>query len=381
MRKPRAMPPTRPPRPKLTRAAPRVRSAAASRLPHRRSSSETSFQAAGSSKGTGDFFVRRNTSASGGGLEPDAWGWGLHARARCAPRERKHMTTTAITADMVKKLRDQTGAGMMECKNALTEANGNFEDATTILRKRGLASVAKKAGRTTSEGLIGNRLSADRSSGVLVEVNCESDFVARTPDFQRLIQDVLTEIETAGDAANDAWLKDPQGPVLKRVAPVIAKLGENMAIPRFVRYAGKGYVGQYIHMGGKIGVQVEFGGVTAEVAGREEFQTLAKEIAMQIAAASPGYVSRESVPADVLDKEKSIYRAQMENSGKPANVIDKIVEGKLGSFYQQVVLPDQASIRDPKMTVKDVLALANKALGGSVTVTRFARLKVGEAAN
>ncbi|OLC43715.1 MAG: translation elongation factor Ts [Acidobacteria bacterium 13_1_40CM_65_14] len=291
------------------------------------------------------------------------------------------MATTAITADMVKKLRDQTGAGMMECKNALTEADGNLENATTILRKRGLASVAKKAGRTTSEGLIGNRLSADRSSGVLVEVNCESDFVARTPDFQQLIQDVLTEIETAGDAANDAWLKDPQGPVLKRVAPVIAKLGENMAIPRFVRYAGKGYVGQYIHMGGKIGVQVEFGGVTAEMAGREEFQTLAKEIAMQIAAASPGYVSRESVPADVLDKEKSIYRAQMENSGKPANVIDKIVEGKLGSFYQQVVLPDQASIRDPKMTVKDVLASANKALGGSVTVTRFARLKVGEAAN
>ena len=291
------------------------------------------------------------------------------------------MATTAITADMVKKLRDQTGAGMMECKNALTEADGNLENATTILRKRGLASVAKKAGRTTSEGLIGNRLSADRSSGVLVEVNCESDFVARTPDFQQLIQDVLTEIETAGDAANDAWLKDPQGPVLKRVAPVIAKLGENMAIPRFVRYAGKGYVGQYIHMGGKIGVQVEFGGVTAEMAGREEFQTLAKEIAMQIAAASPGYVSRESVPADVLDKEKSIYRAQMENSGKPANVIDKIVEGKLGSFYQQVVLPDQASIRDPKMTVKDVLASANKALGGSVTVTRFARLKVGEGAS
>src|SRR2546428_9973368 len=234
------------------------------------------------------------------------------------------MATTAITADMVKKLRDQTGAGMMECKNALTEANGNFEDATTILRKRGVASVAKKAGRTTSEGLIGNRLSADRSSGVLVEVNCESDFVARTPDFQRLIQDVLTEIETAGDAANDAWLKDPQGPVLKRVAPVIAKLGENMAIPRFVRYAGKGYVGQYIHMGGKIGVQVEFGGVTAEVAAREEFQTLVKEIAMQIAAASPTapqYVSRETVPSDVLDKERAIYRAQMEGSGKPDNVI------------------------------------------------------------
>jgi elongation factor Ts len=288
------------------------------------------------------------------------------------------MPATAITADMVKKLRDQTGAGMMECKNALTEANGSFEEATTILRKRGLASVAKKAGRTTSEGLIGSRLSEDRARGILAEVNCESDFVARTPDFQELIQDVLTEIDTAGDAATEAWLTDPQGPVLKRVAPVIAKLGENMAVPRFVRYAGRGHVGQYIHMGGKIGVQVEFSGVTPEIARRDEFQTLVKEIAMQIAAASPAYASRDAVPADVLDKERSIYRAQMENSGKPPNVIDKIVEGKLGSFYQQVVLPDQPSIRDPKMTVKDVVGAANKALGASVTVTRFARLKVGE---
>jgi len=292
------------------------------------------------------------------------------------------MPTTAITADMVKKLRDQTGAGMMECKNALTEANGNFEDATTILRKRGLASVAKKAGRTASEGLIGHRLSADHSTGILVEVNCESDFVARTPDFQSLIQDVLIEIENAGDAATDQWLRDPQGPVVKRVAPVIAKLGENMAVPRFVRYAGKGYVGQYIHMGGKIGVQVEFGGVTPQVVAREEFQTLVKEIAMQIAAASPvapQYVSRETVPADVLDKERAIYRAQMEGSGKPDNVIDKIVEGKLASFYKQVVLPDQEYVRDQKTPVKDVIAAANKALGASVTVTRFARLKVGEA--
>ena len=200
------------------------------------------------------------------------------------------------------------------------KANGNFEEANTILRKRGLASAAKKAGRATSEGLIGHRVSADHSSGILVEVNCESDFVARTDDFQQLMQDVLTEIEKAGDGANDAWLKDPNGPVHKRVAAAIGKLGENMAVPRFVRYAGQGYVGQYIHLGGKIGVQVEFGGVTPAIAGREEFATLVKEIAMQIAAASPGYVSRGAVPADVLDKERSIYRAQMENSGKPANV-------------------------------------------------------------
>jgi len=288
---------------------------------------------------------------------------------------------TTITAADVKKLRDQTGAGMMECKNALSEANGDFEEANTILRKRGLASAAKKAGRSANEGLIGQRLSADNSAGTLVEVNCESDFVARTPDFQKLVQDVLAQIDAAGDAANDSWLKDPNGPVQKLVAAGIAKLGENMAVPRFVRYAGHGYVGQYIHMGGKIGVQVEFAGVTPAVSGREEFATLVKEIAMQIAAASPTsaqYVSRDGVPADVLEKEKSIYRAQMENSGKPANVIEKIVEGKLGAFFSQVVLPDQESIFDSKMKVKDRLAAANKALGASVSVTRFVRLKVGE---
>src|SRR2546422_5735072 len=218
---------------------------------------------------------------------------------------------TTITAADVKKLRDQTGAGMMECKNALTEANGDFEEANTILRKRGLASAAKKAGRSANEGLIGSHLSADKSAGTLVEVNCESDFVARTPDFQQLVHDVLAAIDKAGDAGNDAWLKDPSGPIQKLVAAKIARLGENIAVPRFVRYAGKGYVGQYIHMGGKIGVQVEFAGVTPEIAKRDEFETLVKEIAMQIAAASPtsaAYVSRDAVPAAVVEKEKTIYR-------------------------------------------------------------------------
>jgi elongation factor Ts len=149
-------------------------------------------------------------------------------------------------------------------------------------------------------------------------------------------------------------------------------------VPRFVRYAGHGYVGQYIHMGGKIGVQVEFAGATPEIAKREEFTTLVKEIAMQIAAASPQFVSREAIPAETLGKEREIYRSQMQESGKPANVIDKIVEGKLGSYYSQFVLPDQPSIRDPKMSVKDVITAASKSLGAPVTITRFARLKVGE---
>jgi len=287
---------------------------------------------------------------------------------------------TAITAEQVKKLREQTGAGMMDCKTALTDAQGNFEQATTLLRTRGLASAAKKAGRTTTEGLIGHRLSADRSTGVLVEVNCESDFVARTDDFQGLVDAVLTEIDKAGDAANEAWLKDPNGPVQRRVAATIAKLRENMGVPRFVRYAGKGYVGQYIHLGGKIGVQVELNGVTPALAERPEVESLVKDLAMQIAAQSPQYVSRETVPAAVIDKERSIYRAQLESSGKPAHILDKIVEGKLESFYQQAVLVDQAFIRDDKMTVKTVIAAAAKALGAPIAVARFARLRVGETA-
>jgi len=290
----------------------------------------------------------------------------------------------AIPAADVKKLRDQTGAGMMDCKAALEEANGNFEEAGTILRKKGLASAAKKAGRATSQGLIGSLVSDDHRTGILVEVNCESDFVARTDDFKALIDDVLREIDEAGDAATDAWLKDPGGPVQQRVAATIGKLGENMAAPRFVRFAGQGYVAQYIHPPGLIGVQVEFGGVTPEVAARAEMTMLAKEIAMQIAAASPvapQYVSRAAVPPAVLDKEREIYRAQMEASGKPANVIEKIVEGKLASFYEQVVLPDQLSIRpEPKQTVGKLIEAAAKSLGAPVSVLRFARLKVGETA-
>ncbi|MDR1991093.1 MAG: translation elongation factor Ts [Acidobacteriaceae bacterium] len=289
----------------------------------------------------------------------------------------------AISAAEVKKLRDQTGAGMMDCKAALEEAHGNFDEATTLLRKKGLASAAKKAGRATSEGSIGYRLSADNSQGTLVEVNCETDFVANTDDFKNLIKTVLDTIDKAGNAADQALLSDPNGAIQPAVQALIGKLGENMAVPRFVRYAGQGYVVQYIHLGGKLGVQVEFTGVTAAVAGRDEFKTLAKEVAMQIAAASPTYASREAVPADLLEKERGIYRAQMENSGKPANVIEKIVEGKLGSFYEQTVLGDQPFVIRPeaKQTVGQAIAAANKALGATVSVSRFARLKVGETAH
>ena len=195
-----------------------------------------------------------------------------------------------ISAALVKQLRDITGAGMMECKAALTEAKGNIEEATTILRKRGLAQATKKAGRSTNEGLIGSYIHMGGRIGVLVEVNCESDFVART----------------------------------------------------------------------------------------EDFQNLAREVAMHVAAANPQYVRREDVPADVLEREKSIYRAQMEGQNKPAPVIEKIVEGKLGSFFEQVCLLDQPSIRDPKVTIGQAVQAAIAKLGENISIARFVRFKVGD---
>ena len=197
-----------------------------------------------------------------------------------------------ITAAMVKQLRDQTGAGMMECKAALTEANGNIEEAVTLLRKRGLAQAAKRAGRATAQGVIGSYIHMGGRIGVLVEVNCESDFVARTDDFNNLV----------------------------------------------------------------------------------------KEVAMHIAAADPKWVRREEVPAEAIEKEKAIYRAQMENSGKPANVLDKIVEGKLGSFYSQFVLLDQPSIRDGSMTVSQIVAQATAKTGENIQIGRFVRYRMGEGA-
>jgi elongation factor Ts len=200
----------------------------------------------------------------------------------------ENMAVMEITAAMVKKLRDATGAGMMECKGALTEANGDIEAATTLLRKRGLAQAAKKAGRSTSEGLIGHYIHMGGKIGVLVEVNCESDFVART----------------------------------------------------------------------------------------DRFQDLAKELAMHIAAANPTYVRREDVPAEIVAREKEIYREQVKD--KPAQVVDKIVEGKLNSYYQQFCLLEQASVRDPNVTIQQLVQDAIRILGENITVTRFVRFKVGE---
>ncbi len=282
----------------------------------------------------------------------------------------------AITAEMVKNLRERTGAGMMECKTALTESNGDVDAAIEYLRKRGLAQAAKRAGRVASEGVVGIKVSDDRTMGVLAEVNCETDFVARNDGFKALV-DEITNTVFASDLPHEA-LVAPDGPVGSRITAEIAKVGENMAVPRTAKLTAD-HIGSYSHMGGKIGVLVQIDGVTGEAASHEAFRSFVNELAMHVAAAAPTYTTRAEVPAEAIEKEKEIYRAQMASSGKPANVIEKIIEGKLGAFFEQICLVDQPTIRDPKVKVSQAVETVSKTIGAPLSVKGFARFKVGEA--
>ncbi|AMY10946.1 Elongation factor Ts [Luteitalea pratensis] len=282
----------------------------------------------------------------------------------------------AITAEMVKNLRERTGAGMMECKTALTESNGDVDAAIEYLRKRGMAQAAKRAGRVASEGVVGIKLSDDRTLGVLAEVNCETDFVARNDGFKALVDEITAIVFTSDQPS--AALVAADGPIGSRITAEIAKVGENMAVPRTAKLTAD-HVGSYSHMGGKIGVLVQIDGAKGEAATHDAFKTFVNELAMHVAAAAPEYTTRAEVPSERVEKEKEIYRAQMAESGKPANVIEKIIEGKLGAFYEGVCLVDQPTIRDPKVKVSQALDAVAKAVGSPLAIKGFARFKVGEA--
>ena len=282
----------------------------------------------------------------------------------------------AITAELVKTLRERTGAGMMECKKALTETNGDIDAAIEYLRKRGMAQAAKRAGRSTSEGTVGILVNADRTSGTMAEVNCETDFVARTDEFKALVDEIVTTIDAADEPHDTLVATD--GPLGQRLTAAIAKVGENMAVPRSARLVGD-YVGSYSHMGGKIGVIVQVDGVSGDAREHEVFTAFVNELAMHVAAASPQYTTRDQVPGDAIEKEKDIFRAQMAESGKPPAVVEKIIEGKLGAFFEQIVLVDQPTIRDPKVKVSQALEAVSKTIGQPLTIRSFARFKVGEA--
>ena len=290
-----------------------------------------------------------------------------------------------ISAQLVKQLREQTGAGMMECKKALVEANGNLEESVVILRKRGLASAAKKATRATKQGQIVTKISADGKTGVLVEVNCESDFVARTDDFQELCTR-LADLVLGSDSLMDS--ADPMAALLALqldgasatdyIKSKIAKLGENMSVARFARYTANGVTGSYIHPGAQLGVLLE---ITTGLAGTsQDFQDLVKDLAMQIAAADPKFIRKEDVTAETITKEKDIQKARVIAEGKPEKVAEKIVEGRMGKFYEEICLLEQPFIKEGSMSVHDLIKSKAKALGGDLNVARFARYKVGETA-
>ena len=286
-----------------------------------------------------------------------------------------------ITAAMVKELREMTGSGMMECKKALVEAEGDMDAAVDIMRKKGLAAAAKKAGRATNEGAVNAFVSEDAKTGALVEVSCETDFVASNPKFTGFIADVAKVAAEAKPATVEELLAAKMGEetVEAELTELIHVMGENMKIARFtVRSTEAGALSSYIHMGGKIGVLAEFGFEKAETAEAEAFKTFAHDVALQIAAAAPICAVREDVPADVVAHEQEIYMAQAAESGKPEAIQEKMAIGRLEKFYKGSVLTEQEFIKDSSMTIKAYAQKVSKELGDTIVVKGFDRLTRGE---
>ncbi|HOQ24840.1 MAG TPA: translation elongation factor Ts [Bacillota bacterium] len=296
-----------------------------------------------------------------------------------------------ISASMVKELRERTGAGMMDCKKALNEAGGDMEKAIDILREKGLAAASKKASRIAAEGLVTAYISDDRKCGSLVEVNCETDFVAKNNDFINFVNELAKIVAEQNpavvtDDANSGAkalvdLKMSSGKTVKEtLTELIANIGENMNIRRFVRLSvsGEGAVESYIHMGGKIGVLVQLSCNQAQTAKNQEFLALARDLGMQVAAARPDYIRRTEVPADVLEREKAIYKAQAMEEGKPEAIAEKIVVGRLEKYYKEVCLVEQIFIKDNDKTVTKLLGEIGQKLGDTLDVAAFARFEKGE---
>ncbi len=272
-----------------------------------------------------------------------------------------------VTASLVKELREKTGAGMMDCKKVLTETDGDLEKAAELLRERGIAKAAKKSGRIAAEGIVEAYISEDGKTGAVVEVNSETDFVAKNEEFKNFVMEVAKQVVVNNPATVEELLAEPSLAVAgKTVNEVlidkIAKIGENMTIRRFARFeTANGLIEKYIHGDGKIAVLVNMENGNKE---------LAKDVCMQIAAAKPEFIARENVPADRVEKEKEILKAQTMNEGKPEAIAEKIVMGRINKFYEEICLVDQAFVKDPNMKVSQILKDAK--------VVEFARFEKGE---
>ena len=273
-----------------------------------------------------------------------------------------------VTASLVKELREKTGAGMMDCKKVLTETDGDMEKAAELLRERGIAKAAKKSSRIAAEGLVVAYVSDDKKTGTVVEVNAETDFVAKNEEFKTFANDVAEQVVKENPAnveelLSQKWIKDTSKTVSEVLTDKIATIGENMSIRRFVRFTSNGLVEKYIHGEGKIGVLVSMEGGNEEVA---------KDICMQIAAARPEYLDRNAVPQERVAKEMEILKAQAMNEGKPAEIAEKMVQGRLGKFYGEICLVDQPFVKDPNIKVSELLSSKN------AKVIEFARIERGE---
>ena len=281
-----------------------------------------------------------------------------------------------ITASQVNELRQKTGAGMMDCKKALTEANGDYEKAIDILRKKGAAVAAKRAEKSANEGLVLIKISDDKKTGVIAEINCETDFVAKSPDFINLADSVLQSVFSKKPASKEELLAD--NPTLNnQINDVMGKVGEKIEISRFaVENVSEGVVVGYVHLGSKLGVLVNFEAATT--AGHDELAELGKDIAMQVAAMKPICVYREDVPKDLIEKEIDIYKEIARKEGKPEQILEKISTGKLNKFYQENCLVEQAFIKDNTKTVNDLLKEFNSKYGSDAKIVLFRRFHLGD---
>ncbi|AWZ48679.1 translation elongation factor Ts [Hathewaya limosa] len=285
-----------------------------------------------------------------------------------------------ISAKMVKELRESTGAGMMDCKKALTEANGDMEKAVEILREKGLAAAAKKAGRVAAEGLVKTYIAEDGKKATIVEVNCETDFVAANEDFIEFVNEVAKQacassVNTVEELLEEKFIKDESVILKDALTALIAKLGENMSIRRFERFSVEnGKINSYIHGNGKIGVLVQLGCQKDD----EILSEIAKDVAMQVAAVNPAFLNRDSVDNESLEKEREIYRVQALNEGKPEKIVDKMVDGRINKFYKENCLIEQVWVKNPDLTIQKHLQEEGKKLGADITVEKFARFERGE---
>lgn len=282
-----------------------------------------------------------------------------------------------FTAQDVKTLREQTGCGMMDCKKVLAEADGDMEKAAELLREKGLAAANKKAGRIASEGMVYAITDEETGTGAVIEVNSETDFVAKNEGFQQFVKDLAALVIEHDPADVDALLKVKMGSgtVEDELREKILVIGENLKIRRFERFCGKNCA--YVHGGGSHGVLVQFD-TSDDIAKKPGFAALSKDIAMHITVFSPEYISREDVPADVIEKEKEILKTQAMNEGKPENIADKMVVGRLNKFYEQNCLLDQKFVKDDKISVGQYIKENEKELGGPIKVVSFARFEKGE---